>query len=170
MNLKDKIKAAKDKALNKERVVMRASTMDGGEIKSVERKSGKRVETFKKKDTGYKSRQVTAKDGGIKSTVTKTPQPKGESKYIVRKSGKTVDAYKGDDGVKTRVVTDVDGSQKGKTKYPGGKQKWTVKDGATEWAPVKGKIARDANDKKKYTDLVNKQIGIFLKEKINRNK
>lgn len=72
-----------------------------------------------------KAAKDKAKKSKKKRVVTKTKQPKGKSKHIVRKSGKTVDVYKGDDGVKTRVVTDVDGNQKGKTKYPGGKQKWT---------------------------------------------
>lgn len=105
MRLKDKIKAAKSKAENskKKRVVMRSSTMDGGEMKSVERRSGKRVETFKKKDTGYKSRQVTGKDGEIKSTVTKTPGSREVERESKNRAVRKENYRK--EGVKTKVVT-----------------------------------------------------------------
>lgn len=105
MSIKDKIKAAKNKAekSKKKRVVMRASTMDGGEMKSVERKSGKRVETFKKKDTGYKSRQVTGKDGDIKSTVTKTPGSREVERENKNRAVRKENYRK--EGVKTKVVT-----------------------------------------------------------------
>ncbi len=89
----------------KQRLVQRASTMDGGEIKSVERRSGKRVETFKNKDTGYKSRQVIGKDGNVKKTVTRTPG--GVEKEIERGNKYIeVDKYK-NEGVKSRTVTNM---------------------------------------------------------------
>lgn len=92
-----------DEKRKKKRTVMRASTMDGGEMKSVERKSGKRVETFKKKDTGYKSRQVTGKDGDIKSTVTKTPGSREVERESKNRAVRKENYRK--EGVKTKVVT-----------------------------------------------------------------
>jgi len=114
MSIKDKIKAAKSKAENskKKRVVMRASTMDGGEIKSVERRSGKRVETFKNKDTGHKSRQVTGKDGEIKSTVTKTPGSREVERENKNRAVRKENYRK--EGVKTKLVTN---KKTGEKKY-----------------------------------------------------
>lgn len=114
MSIERKIKAAKSKAekSKKKRVVMRASTMDGGEIKSVERRSGKRVETFKNKDTGYKSRQVTGKDGEIKSTVTKTPGSREVERENKNRAVRKENYRK--EGVKTKVVTN---KKTGEKKY-----------------------------------------------------
>jgi len=56
----------------KKRTVVKYTTKDGTKIKSVERRSGKRVETAKNKAKDFKSRQVTGKDGNIKKTVTRT--------------------------------------------------------------------------------------------------
>jgi len=114
LNLSEKLKKAKEKALSskKKRTVMRASTMDGGEMKSVERKSGKRVETLKKKDTGYKSRQVTGKDGEIKSTVTKTPGSREVERESKNRAVRKENYRK--EGVKTKVVTN---KKTGEKKY-----------------------------------------------------
>ena len=105
LKLSEKLDKAKKKASSskKKRTVMKASTMDGGEIKSVERRSGKRVETFKKKSTGYKSRQVTGKDGGIKSTVTKTPGSREAERENKNRAVRKENYRK--EGVKTKVVT-----------------------------------------------------------------
>ena len=86
--------------------------MDGGEMKSVERKSGKRVETLKKKDTGYKSRQVTGKDGEIKSTVTKTPGSREVERESKNRAVRKENYRK--EGVKTKVVTN---KKTGEKKY-----------------------------------------------------
>lgn len=96
----------------KRKVVVRASTLDGGEIKSVERKSGKRVETFKKKEDGYKSRQVTGKDGYIKKTVTKTPGAK-EKETENKNRAVRKEKYR-KEGVKTKVVVN---KKTGEEKY-----------------------------------------------------
>ena len=56
----------------KKRTVVKYTAKDGTKIKSVERRSGKRVETAKNKAKDFKSRQVTGKDGNIKKTVTRT--------------------------------------------------------------------------------------------------
>ena len=45
----------------KERTVVKYTTKGGTKIKSVERRSGKRVETAKNKAKDFKSRQVTGK-------------------------------------------------------------------------------------------------------------
>ncbi len=127
MNLKDKLKAAKDKAKKskKKRVVMRSSTMDGGETKSVERRSGKRVETFKKKDTGYKSRQVTGRDGEIKSTVTKTPESREVERENKNRAVRKENYRK--EGVKTKVVTNKKTGEKEYTFKKKGEKKIKVK-------------------------------------------
>lgn len=65
----------------KKRTVVKYKTKDGTKVKSVERRSGKRVETAKNKTTGVKSRQVS-KNGVVKKTVTKTP--KGKTKEVER--------------------------------------------------------------------------------------
>jgi len=65
----------------KKRTVVKYKTKDGTKVKSVERRSGKRVETAKNKKTGVKSRQVS-KNGVVKKTVTKTP--KGKTKEVER--------------------------------------------------------------------------------------
>mgnify|MGYP003656785699 FL=1 len=76
----------------KKRTVVKYTTKDGTKIKSVERRSGKRVETAKNKSTGVKSRQVS-KNGVIKKTVTKTP--KGKTKEVERgKKRRVVSKYK----------------------------------------------------------------------------
>ncbi len=61
----------------KKRTVVKYTDESGGKVKSVERRSGKRIETYKKK--GYKSKQKS-KDGVIYKTVTKTKNSKGRSK------------------------------------------------------------------------------------------
>ena len=64
----------------------------GGKIKSVERRSGKRIETYKKK--GFKSKQKS-KDGVIYKTVTKTKDKKGRTKEKeVERGGKRIDVRK----------------------------------------------------------------------------
>ena len=87
----------------KKRTVVKYTTKDGTKIKSVERRSGKRVETAKNKAKDFKSRQVTGKDGNIKKTVTRTNggvEKERESKNrAVRKEN-----YR-KEGVKTKVVT-----------------------------------------------------------------
>jgi hypothetical protein len=99
------------KGKKKGRVVQRASTMDGGEIKSVERRSGKRVETFKNKDTGFKSRQVTRRDGTVKKTVTRT---RGGVEKEIERGNRHIDVRKfRDEGVKSRTVVNL----KKKNKY-----------------------------------------------------
>ena len=150
MNLKDKIKTAKDKAEKPKnrRVVMRASTMDGGEIKSVERKSGKRVETFKKKDTGYKSRQVTAKDGGIKSTVTKTPGGREVERENKSRAVRKENYRK--EGVKTKVVINKKTGEKKYTFKKKGEKKIKGEDAKSliefeSKVPMKYKTSNQAN-------------------------
>lgn len=89
----------------KKRTVVKYTDDKGNKIKSVERRSGKRVETIKSKDGNYKSRQVTGKDGKVKNTVTRTPG--GVEKEIERGNKRIeVRKYK-DEGVKTRTVTNM---------------------------------------------------------------
>ncbi len=89
----------------KKRTVVKYTDDKGNKIKSVERRSGKRVETIKSKDGNYKSRQVTGKDGKVKKTVTRTPG--GVEKEIERGNKRIeVGKYK-DEGVKTRTVTNM---------------------------------------------------------------
>lgn len=89
----------------KKRVVQRASTMDGGEIKSVTRRSGRRVETEKNKETGFKQKQKFRKDGTVKKTVTRT---KGGVEKEIERGNKRIDVRKyKDEGVKTRTVTNM---------------------------------------------------------------
>lgn len=83
------------------RTVVKYKTKDGTKVKSVERRSGKRVETAKNKSTGVKSRQVS-KNGIVKKTVTRTPG--GVEKEIERGNKRIeVQKYK-DEGVKNRTV------------------------------------------------------------------
>ncbi len=83
------------------RTVVKYTDKDGNKIKSVERRSGKRIETSKNKSTGVKSRQVS-KDGVVKKTVTRTPG--GVEKEIERGNKRIeVQKYK-DEGVKNRTV------------------------------------------------------------------
>ncbi len=137
LNLSEKLDKAKKKASSskKKRTVMRASTMDGGEIKSVERRSGKRVETFKNKNTDYKSRQVTGKDGEIKSTVTKTPGSREVERENKNRAVRKENYRK--EGVKTKVVTN---KKTGEKKYTFKKKGEKKIKGKIEFAPnVAGK-------------------------------
>ncbi len=89
----------------KQRVVQRASTMDGSEIKSVTRRSGKKVVTEKNKETGFKQKQKFRKDGTVKKTVTRT---KGGVEKEIERGKKRIDVGKfKDEGVKTRTVTNM---------------------------------------------------------------
>jgi len=89
----------------KKRVVQRASTMDGGEIKSVTRRSGRRVETEKNKETGFKQKQKFRKDGTVKKTVTRT---KGGVEKEIERGNKRIEVQKyKDEGVKNRTVIDM---------------------------------------------------------------
>jgi hypothetical protein len=86
----------------KERTVVKYTDDKGNKIKSVERRSGKRVETIKSKDGNYKSRQVTGKDGKVKKTVTRTP---GGVEKEIERGNKRIEVKKfKDEGVKTRTV------------------------------------------------------------------
>ena len=86
------------------RTVVKYKTKDGTKVKSVERRSGKRVETAKNKSTGVKSRQVS-KNGVIKKTVTRT---KGGVEKEIERGNKRIDVRKyKDEGVKTRTVTNM---------------------------------------------------------------
>jgi hypothetical protein len=69
------------------KTVVKYKTKDGTKVKSVERRSGKRVETAKNKKTGVKSRQVS-KNGLIKKTVTKSPT--GKRKEVERGKNRRV--------------------------------------------------------------------------------
>ena len=69
------------------KTVVKYKTKDGTKVKSVERRSGKRVETAKNKSTGVKSRQVS-KNGLIKKTVTKSPT--GKRKEVERGKNRRV--------------------------------------------------------------------------------
>jgi hypothetical protein len=89
----------------KKRVVQMASTMDGSEIKSVTRRSGKKVVTEKNKETGFKQKQKFRKDGTVKKTVTRT---KGGVEKEIERGKKRIDVRKyKDEGVKTRTVTNM---------------------------------------------------------------
>ena len=89
----------------KKRTVVKYTAKDGTKVKSVERRSGKRVETAKNKKTGVRSRQVTGKDGNIKKTVTRT---KGGVEKEIERGNKRIDVRKyKDEGVKTRTVTNM---------------------------------------------------------------
>ena len=90
----------------KKRTVVKYTDESGGKVKSVERRSGKRTETYKAK--GYKSKQKS-KDGVISKTVTKTKDKYGRTKEKeVERRGKYKEVRKG----------------KTNRKSAGGKSKW----------------------------------------------
>lgn len=104
----------------KKRTVVKYTDKDGNKIKSVERRSGKRVETSKNKATGVKSRQVS-KNGVVKKTVTRTPG--GVEKEIERGNKRIeVRKYK-DEGVKSRQVSKNGVIKKTVTRTPGAVEK-----------------------------------------------
>lgn len=105
----------------KKRTVVKYTTKDGTKIKSVERRSGKRVETAKNKAKDFKSRQVTGKDGNIKKTVTRTNG--GVEKEIERGKKRVVVGKYKNEGAKFRQVSKNGVVKKTVTKTPEGKTK-----------------------------------------------
>ena len=127
------------KPTKKKRTVVKYRDKDGSKVKSVERRSGKLIETRKKKgekDSSYKSKKITNKDGSVKVKTSskgifdvevdgKSYPVKGK-KVVKTRRDKTVTKFKARGGKDTpiRKINDKHIKKKGLTKMNKKKTKY----------------------------------------------